>query len=184
MDGLVTILPEPYYAKVESLWDDLEKTFGLNGIRITPYPHFSWNISENYQRPAMDWAVAETALETPIFKVQTDGIGLFPAPRPVLFIKVLRNPIVEALHKQLWERMVSINTDLNPYYNAENWQPHISMVYGDLTTEQVPEVRAWLEAQEPFQWEMEVNNICYIHEPDGQVGEMQLNVPLQGPEEV
>ena len=70
----------------------------------------------------------------PIFKVQTDGIGLFPAPRPVLFIKVLRNPIVEALHKQLWERMASINTDLNPYYNAENWQPHISMVYGDLTS--------------------------------------------------
>ena len=184
MHGLVTLLPEPYYSTVESLWGGLEADFGLNGIRITPYPHFSWNIAEDYQRPAMDWAVAETALETPIFPVQTDGIGLFPAPVPVLFVKVLRNPILDALHRQLWERMLPISTDLSPYYNAENWQPHISLAYGDLLTEQVPQVRAWLEAQDTFKWELEVNNICYIHEPDGRVGEIQLNVPLQGPEEL
>lgn len=182
MHGLVTLLPEPYFAQVESLWDGLEVNFGLNGIRITPYPHFSWNIAENYERPDMDYGVAETALETPIFKVQTGGIGIFPAPVPVLFIKVLRNPVLDALHKQLWERMTPISTNLSPYYNAENWQPHISLAYGDLTTERVTEVRAWLEAQGSFEWKLEVNNICYIHEPDGQVGELQLDVPLQGVE--
>ena len=36
MHGLVTLLPEPYFAQVESLWDGLEVNFGLNGIRITP----------------------------------------------------------------------------------------------------------------------------------------------------
>lgn len=184
MHGLVTLLPDPFYAQVEALWDGLEANFGLTGIRITPYPHFSWNIAEEYARPAMDWAVAETGLETPIFKVQTDGIGLFLAPRPVVFIKVLRNPILDALHKQLWERMLPISTDLNAYYNAENWQPHISLAYGDLTAERMYEVRTWLETQGSFQWEMTVNNICYIHEPDGQVGEMQLNVLLRGPEDI
>lgn len=184
MHGLVTLLPEPFYAQVETLWDGLEENFGLKGIRVTPYPHFSWNIAEEYERPAMDWALAETALETPIFKVPTDGIGLFPAPVPVLFIKVLRNPILDALHKQLWERLLPISTDLSPYYNAENWQPHISLAYSDLTSEQLPDVRAWLEAQESYQWEMDVNNICYIHEPGGQVGELQLNVLLQGLEEL
>lgn len=182
MHGLVTLLPEPYCDRVESLWDGLEQNFGLNGIRVTPYTHFSWNIAEEYERPAMDWALAETALETPVFKVQTDGIGLFPAPVPVLFIKVIRNPILDALHKQLWERLLSLSTDLSPYYNTKNWQPHISLAYGDLKSEQVPNVSAWLEAQESYKWEMDVNNICYIHEPQGQVGELQLNVPLQGPE--
>jgi hypothetical protein len=182
MHGLVTLLPEQYFARVESLWDELEASFGLNGIRITPYPHFSWNIAKEYERPAMDWAVAETALETPIFTVRTAGIGLFPAPVPVLFIKVLRDPILDALHKQLWERMQSLGREMSLYYNPENWLPHISLAYGDLTSEQVPEVRAWLEAQDDYRWEMEINNICYIHEPDGKVGELQLNVLLQGAE--
>ena len=182
MHGLVTLLPGQYFTQVESLWDGLEDNFGLNGIRITPYPHFSWNIAEEYKRPEMDWAVAETALETPIFTVQTAGIGLFPAPVPVLFIKVQRDPILDALHKQLWGRMLPISKGLNAYYNAENWLPHISLAYGDLTSEQVPEVRAWLEAQDDYRWEMEINNICYIHEPDGQVGELQSNVPLRSAE--
>jgi len=178
MHGLVTLLPEPFYSWVESLWGRLEENFGLNGVRITPFPHFSWNIAEAYERPQMDWAVAETALKTPVLKVQTDGIGLFPAPVPVLFIQVLRNPILDALHKQLWDRMQGIGRALSPYYNAQNWQPHISLAYGDLTSEQVPAVRAWLEAQDTFRWEFEVNNIGYIHEPDGRVGELQLNMPL------
>ena len=182
MHGLVTLLPGHYFTRVESLWDGLETNFGLNGIRITPYPHFSWNIAEEYERPAMDWAVAETALETPIFTVRTAGIGLFPAPVPVLFIKVLRNPILDALHKQLWERMLPITQGLSAYYNAENWLPHISLAYGDLTSEQVPEVRTWLEAQDVYRWEMDISNICYIYEPDGQVGELQLNALLQGAE--
>jgi 2'-5' RNA ligase len=184
MHGLVTLLPDPYYAKVESLWDELEARFGLSGIRITPYPHFSWNIAETYDRPQMDWAVAETALVTPVLKVQTDGIGLFPAPVPVLFIQVARGPQLDLLHRRLWDRMQSLGREMSAYYNPENWLPHISLAYGDLRSEQVPEVRAWLEAQESFQWEMEINNICYIHEPDGQVGELHLNVPLQRPEDV
>jgi hypothetical protein len=184
MHGLVTLLPDPYYAKVESLWDGLEARFGLNGIRITPYPHFSWNIAEEYDRPQMDWAVAETALVTPVFNVQTSGIGLFPAPVPVLFIQVARDPLLDLLHQRLWDRMQSLGREMSAYYNPENWLPHISLAYGDLRSEQVPEVRAWLEEQDTFRWEMEINNICYIHEPDGQVGELQLNVPLQGPEDI
>jgi 2'-5' RNA ligase len=174
MHGLVTLLPDPYYAKVVSLWDELEAR----------YPHFSWNIAEAYDRPQMDWAVAETGLVTPVFNVQTAGIGLFPAPVPVLFIKVARNPQLDLLHRRLWDRMQPIGKDMSAYYNPENWLPHISLAYGDLRSEQVPEVRAWLEAQDTFRWEMDINNICYIHEPEGQVGELQLNVPLQGPEDV
>ena len=184
MHGLVTLLPKPYYEKVKSLWDGLEARFGLNGIRITPYPHFSWNIAEEYDRPQMDWAVAETGLVTPVFNVQTSGIGLFPAPVPVLFIQVARDPLLDTLHQRLWDRMQGIGREMSAYYNPENWQPHISLAYGDLRSDQVPEVRDWLEEQDPFRWEMEIKNICYIHEPDGQVGDLQLNVPLQGPEDV
>ena len=74
-------MPEPYYAKVESLWDELETRFGLNGIRVTPYPHFSWNIAEEYDRPQMDWAVAETGTGDARFQ-RSDQRGSASSLRP------------------------------------------------------------------------------------------------------
>lgn len=180
MHGLVTLLPEPYDEKVTSLWDGLEAEFGLNGIRITPYPHFSWNIAETYNRPEMDAALASLAETVKPILVRTDGFGLFPAPRPVLFIKMKRNPELDALHARLWAAMGSVANGMSDYYSPEQWQPHISLAYGDLTTAQVPEVRAWLESQETFDWSFEVDNVSFIYEPDGQVGDLQLRVALGG----
>ncbi len=51
MHDLVTLLPEPYPTKANALWEGLENESGLSGVRITPYPHFSWNIAEVYARP-------------------------------------------------------------------------------------------------------------------------------------
>lgn len=180
MHGLVTLLPEPYDEKVTAVWDGLESALGLNGIRITPYPHFSWNIAETYARPALDAALASVAGATEPISVRTAGIGLFPAPRPVLFIKVMRGPDPDALHARLWAAMGTVADGLSDYYSPEQWQPHISLAYGDLTTARVPEVRAWLEAQDTFNWTFEVDNVSFITESDGQVGDLQLRVPLGG----
>jgi 2'-5' RNA ligase len=179
MHGLVTLLPEPFYSKVNTLWDGLETEFGLNGIRVTPYPHFSWNIAERYRRPSLDLVLAEIAAESSTIPVQIDGIGLFAAPRPVLFLKVLRNPDLNALHARLWENMQRVADGLSEYYSPEQWQQHVSLAYGDLESEQVPEVRTWLEAQEAYDWDFKVDNICYIYEPEGQVGDLQISVPLR-----
>ena len=53
MHGIVSLLPQPYYSEVEKLWDRLENNFGLSGIRVTPFPHFSWQIGENYDEPLL-----------------------------------------------------------------------------------------------------------------------------------
>lgn len=177
MHGIVDLLPEPYYTRVESLWDGLEETFGLNGIRITPYPHFSWNIAEHYERPELDRALADIAAEYAAFQVQTSGIGLFPAPVPVLFIAVRRNPSLDALHARIWEVMQPLAKGLS--YDPRDWLPHITLAYGDLTSAQVPQVRAWLEAREAYEWVFDVTNLSYIYEPDGQNGDLQLSVQLQ-----
>ena len=178
MHGLVTLLPEPFYSKVNAVWDGLEKEFGLNGIRVTPYPHFSWNIGETYHRPDLDLALGEIAENAPEILVHTEGISLFPAPRPVLFIKVLRHPALDALHTQLWEKMQTIADGMSDYYNPEQWQPHISLAYGDLESGRVSEVADWLEDQDNFCWEFQVDNISFIYEPDGEIGDLQLRVPL------
>ncbi len=40
MHGLVSLLPEPHYTRVENIWQELETRFGLSGIQVTPYPPF------------------------------------------------------------------------------------------------------------------------------------------------
>lgn len=113
-------------------------------------------------------------------EAHTVGIGLFASPRPVLFIRVIRNRRLDDLHRMLWERMQPIASGLSPYYNPDTWQPHISLAYGDLFQNQVDVVRLWLTEQDNFRWEFSVNNLSFIYEPDGQVGELQISCPLLG----
>jgi len=180
MHGLVTVLPDPEYSKVTALWQGLADRFDLRGIDVTPYPHFSWNIGSDYDKNALTAAMCEIAAGVAPLKVHTDGIGLFASPRPVLFIRVIRTPQLNDLHRMLWERMQSIASGLSLYYNPDTWQPHISLAYGDLCQNQVDAVRLWLTKQNNFRWEFTANNLSFIYEPNGNVGELQIRCPLLG----
>ena len=58
MHGLVSLLDSTHYTLVEEIWQELEIECGLKGIYITPMPHFSWQIAEDY-----DWDALEIALQ-------------------------------------------------------------------------------------------------------------------------
>jgi hypothetical protein len=45
MHGVVSLLDDKHCNLVESLWGDLQTTFGLRGTYVTPYPHFSYQVS-------------------------------------------------------------------------------------------------------------------------------------------
>ena len=55
MHGLVSLLDPEHYQQVENLWNELEEECGLEGIKVTPYPHFSWLIAEDF-----DWESFES----------------------------------------------------------------------------------------------------------------------------
>jgi hypothetical protein len=48
MNAIVSLLDDFHYKKVEWIWAELKKRFHVEGIYITPYPHFSYQVS----RPA------------------------------------------------------------------------------------------------------------------------------------
>ncbi len=42
MHGIVSLLDDQHYQLVEDLWAELKQEFAVEGVYITPYPHFSY----------------------------------------------------------------------------------------------------------------------------------------------
>ena len=49
MQALMSLLPESYSLQVAQIWNMLEEQFGLTYIKITPIPHFTWQLGEGYR---------------------------------------------------------------------------------------------------------------------------------------
>ena len=179
MHGLVSLLPSPYYERVEAIWDRLEQRCGLTGIRVTPYPHFSWQISEEYDFDRLEAAMQQVAARAKPFAVKTAGLGIFSGENPVVYLLVARNSRMAQLHNEIWQATSGLGTGVSEYYNDDNWAPHISLAYGDVDRQTLPEILDEL-AFESFGWEFEVNNISLIVEPEGQIGQLRWRVPFSG----
>jgi len=182
MHALVSILPKPFSQQVEALWDELEEEHGLAGIRVTPYPHFSWQIGEDYNLPALEALLGDVVKSTAPLIVRTTGIGIFTGPRPVIFIPVVKNAALIDFHTQLWEQTQDIGQGLSPYYNPQNWIPHISLAYEDIDLQNITSVIQAL-AYRDFIWEMRIDNLAFIYEPDSLIGSLGLRYQLLGMEE-
>lgn len=179
MHGLVSLLPEPYYERVMKIWHELETRFGLKGIQVTPYPHFSWQIGEDYSQDLLAEAAQEVSAITPQLNITTAGLGLFTGEKPVLYIAVVKTPALSAAHRNIWERFQRVTDGASPYYSPEFWMPHISLAYEDLTPGNIGPVMQWLAFQD-FHWKMKIDNISYICEPSGTIGALQCSFGLSG----
>jgi 2'-5' RNA ligase len=179
MHGLVSLLPSPYYEQVEALWDELESDHGLHGIRVTPYPHFSWQIAADYDFEALEAAVGAIAAETPPLVVRTTGLSLFTGLRPVLYIPVVKEAALMRVHARIWEAALAVSQGSSPYYSPTAWMPHISLGYEDITSANIGPLVTEL-AFRTFNWEMTVDNIALIYEPDGEIGALKFKHTFTG----
>ena len=86
---------------------------------------------------------------------------MFSGVKPVIFIPLVKSPQLIEFHQKIWQRLESCGTGISPYYNPENWLPHISLAYSDVTQENIGQVMESL-AFRTFNWTFEVNNFVYI----------------------
>ena len=155
MHGLVSLLDSNYYAIVEGLWHRLEKECGLSGVKVTPYPHFSWQIAQDYPEPDTEMAVKAIAGQTKPFKVFTGGLGIFSGIQPVVFISIARSAELNQLHEQLWQQFKTRAKGLSAYYNPQRWMPHITLIFGEETSDAL-QCGLKMLASQSFEWEIEV----------------------------
>ena len=164
MLGVVTVLAEPHYARVEVLWRELKARFGVDHPGAACIPHFSYHISPEYDVDAVVQILVETAVATPPFTLRTTGLGIFSGENPVVYLPIGRSPQLQTVHSTLWARLPKIAHGEAPesgYYNAFNWFPHVSLGQSNITTENLGAIVTWLNSQ-PLLWEIEVNNLTLM----------------------
>jgi 2'-5' RNA ligase len=163
VNGIVSLLDDKHYELVENLWAELERKFGLKGIYITPFPHFSYQVAEHYEVELLESVLQRFALKSAKFRVKTTGLGIFTGVQPVLFIPVVRSPEITLFHQTLWLEISGAGSGIVAYYSAENWIPHITLAQGDIHPDNLPEIIRFLSKRE-FNWEITVNNLSFIHD--------------------
>ncbi len=92
MHGVVSLLDDAHYARVERIWDDLAKRFDVRGIYVTPFPHLSFQVSEEYDVAAVETRLKQLSQTMRPFTIRTAGLGIFNVSSPVLYVPVVRIP--------------------------------------------------------------------------------------------
>jgi hypothetical protein len=179
MHGIVSLLDEPNYSKVEKLWLDLELECGLKGIKVTPIPHFSWQVAMDYDLDLLRPVLQEIAASAMPFKAHTTGVGIFSGPKPVVFINVVKTDAMMRFHKLVWEKTSHTARGISPLYGPQSWIPHITIAHTDMVW---PSVSCAIQklVYQPFNWEIKVSSISVISQAEGLVGEESIHFDFTG----
>jgi 2'-5' RNA ligase len=161
MHGIVSLLDDAHYERVEQLWADLAIRFGLRGIYGTPYPHFSYHVAVGYDLTRLEPVLQAVAEATTVFTLNTSGIGMFNGDNPVLYMPVVRTAVLSELHERVWTAVAPHSSGAQDYYSADNWMPHITLAHHDLTPDNLAPIVAWLN-QQNLTWQVTINNLSLI----------------------
>ncbi len=175
MHGLVSLLPEPYYARVESIWDELERAHGLRGTRVIPYPHFCWEIAEDYDFAVLEGMLRHLAREITPFTVRTAGLGLFTGERPVVYVPVIKNAELVRLQARVWDSVGATGSGRSPLYAPDCWMPHVMLACEDADRGRLGpliERLAWTD----FSWEFRVDHFAVIESRAGRTARLRVRI--------
>jgi 2'-5' RNA ligase len=171
MFAIVSLLDSSTSGTIQRLWKELEAGCGLTGVRVTPYPHFSWHAADGYDDHVMEqWLKLEAEKSQP-FTVRTSGLGVFTGISPVVYIPIVKNPMMMEIQKKIWIWAGKNSSQPNPHFSPEIWIPHITLAFKDLNPEKLS---CALEKffDRDFNWEIRVDNYAIVCQEENRVGEM------------
>lgn len=180
MHGLVSLLDDHYYSQVEDIWQDLEDKFGLTGIKITPYPHFSWQVAEDYDLNRVEALMKDCIEDIQPLKIKTAGLGIFLPPEfPIIFINIVKDSNLFTTHQKIFTQFKNVAKGMINFYSPDSWIPHISLAYSDLTRKNIGDVIKYLSFKN-FHWEIEIDNLSFLYEPTGTIGQLKYKFGFKG----
>ncbi len=161
MQGIVSLLDGADRERVEQLWEELRRDFGVRGIHSKRFPHFSYHVAEKYDLARAEAVVGALAARTRCFSAQTSGIGIFTRKEPVIYLPVVKPWELAGLHREIAAAVSPLATGINEYYAEEIWIPHITIAEGDVDLLVLPEIVRRL-GERNFRWEVRVTNFALI----------------------
>ncbi|MFZ5824080.1 MAG: 2'-5' RNA ligase family protein [Bacillota bacterium] len=176
MHAIVSLLDEAHYRRVEEIWAELDRRFGLRGAYGTPFPHVTYQVAQGYDLDRLEPLLHQVAQRCRPFRIQTGGIGVFTGPAPVLYLPVARSAALARCHQAVWVAATSCGTGLVGYYEAHRWLPHITLGERDISLDLLPQVVGYLNTLS-LDWDVEVDNLALIWHT-GTRQELRLRLPL------
>lgn len=161
MVAVVSLLDAAHTKLVNDIINDLESTFGLQGVKITADPHMTWLICEVEKLTELKNYLKQVARQTSYITVKTTGLGIFPGEHPVIFVPVIRADGLNLLHAQLCEGIRQFSWPTVPHYNPDQWVPHISLALRDTAPELLSKLVTHLN-KNTYNWELVLNNISIL----------------------
>lgn len=163
MHAIVSLLDNDHHYLIEDLWAELKREFSVQGVYITPYPHFSYQVAQDYNVDLLRPVLKRITSNITTFKVRTSGLGIFTGASPVLYIPVVRSLELTQLHQELWEETSTSGSGIQEYYHPDQWMPHITIGFGDMDQDNLSHIIPYLVNRE-FNWEITINNIALIYD--------------------
>jgi len=176
--GIVFLLDELNHARIERLWDQMEREFGVPKGYPGALPHFTVHLAAAYDLEATHSLVEEIANTRAPFAVTTTGLGVFTGELPILYIPVIRTRTLDELHLRLHRSLAPHCSGHVPYYAPESWMPHVSIGQVNITPAVLPPLLAWL-SQQPLSWEMAAATLAIGENTDTGI-ELFGTFPLRG----
>jgi 2'-5' RNA ligase len=167
MNGLASLLDEPTSSRVQLLWHGLETQCGLVGVKATPFPHISWQVTEAYDLPALERALGQFASQSKPFLIHGTGLGLFTGENPILYIAILKDETLMHFHELLWKQMRGIAIQPSHYYSPTQWVPHITLAINDLDRHTLDCAMQFLTFQN-YDWKVRIDNLVFVTQTDNQ----------------
>src|SRR5438552_9728070 len=119
MDGIVSFLDSKHNQLIEELWAELKREFIVQGVYLTPYPHFSYHVAQDYDVGKIEPVLQRITSNITTFKVRTSGLGIFTGASAVLFIPVVRSLELTQLHQELWQEISPASSGAQQYYHPD-----------------------------------------------------------------
>lgn len=163
MHAIVSLLDDDHYQLIEDLWAELKQEFSVQGVYVTPYPHFSYQVAQDYDLDLLEPIFERITSNITTFKVRTSGLGIFTGASPVLYIPVVRSLELTQLHQELWEETSTASSGVQEYYHLDQWMPHITIGFGDINKDNLSQIIPYL-VNRVFNWEITINNIALIYD--------------------
>jgi 2'-5' RNA ligase len=182
--GVISLLDAGATERIRETWTKLEREFGLRGVLVMPYPHFSYQIAGGYDRPSLESTMSRLAEEIAPFEIRTRGLSTFVGLWPVVYVAVKKDSFLRALHARIWNACLPHAREAVAYYFPEAWTPHITLAHGEernsrrLTRDQVRSVLGTLNPKD-FRWTISIDNLALVWD-DGTVQRPVRTFPFRG----
>jgi hypothetical protein len=170
--GIISLLDIDKDLNFRFLWKRITEVIGKSGLKIPIYPHFSWQVAVNYQIENVIGEMRKIAEATRCFNIQISGFGIFPGSQPVLYLSITRSPILNDIHRRIWDSCSEFGLELSPFYSSTRWIPHLTVALGQITPFDISSVVEEM-AGENLEYEIGVNNLSVAYQIGNDAGVTQ-----------